>query len=192
MREGLSSMKNNKTKVLAFCGICIALNMILGFVGASMKLPFYLDTIGTFLTAATFGPFYGAMVGGITNVVSALILGPKDIPFALVSIAIGLIVGFVSKKTKSYDLKTAIICGLVCGVVAPMIGTPIGVAVYGGLTGTVGDILFMALKQGGANIFAASFIPKLINNLMDKVLASLLVYFVIKKMPKQYQPNLEK
>ena len=175
-------MKNNKTQMLAFCGISIALNMVLGFVGSSLKLPFYLDTIGTFFTAAAFGPFYGAMVGGITNVISALILGPKDIPFALVSIAIGLIVGFVCKKTKSYDLKTAIICGLVCGVVAPMIGTPIG---------TVGDILFLALKQGGANIFAASFIPKLINNLMDKMLASLLVFLVIKKLPKQYQPNLE-
>ena len=184
-------MKNNKTQMLAFCGISIALNMVLGFVGSSLKLPFYLDTIGTFFTAAAFGPFYGAMVGGITNVISALILGPKDIPFALVSIAIGLIVGFVCKKTKSYDLKTAISCGLVCGVVAPMIGTPIGVAVYGGLTGTVGDILFLALKQGGANIFAASFIPKLINNLMDKMLASLLVFLVIKKLPKQYQPNLE-
>ena len=105
-----------------------------------MKLPFYLDTIGTFLTAAVFGPFYGAVVGGLTNIISALILGPKDIPFALVSIAIGLIVGFVVKGRKNYDLKTAIICGLVCGVVAPLIGTPIGIAVYGGLTGTVGDV----------------------------------------------------
>ena len=171
-------MQNKKTSTLAFCGICIALNMVLGFVGASMKLPFYLDTIGTFLTAAVFGPFYGAVVGGLTNIISALILGPKDIPFALVSIAIGLIVGFVVKGRKNYDLKTAIICGLVCGVVAPLIGTPIGIAVYGGLSGT--------------SIFAASFIPKLINNLMDKTLASLLVFLVIKKLPQQFKPNLEK
>ena len=178
-------LQNKKTSTLAFCGICIALNMVLGFVGASMKLPFYLDTIGTFLTAAVFGPFYGAVVGG-------LILGPKDIPFALVSIAIGLIVGFVVKGRKNYDLKTAIICGLVCGVVAPLIGTPIGIAVYGGLTGTVGDVLFLFLKQSGTSIFAASFIPKLINNLMDKTLASLLVFLVIKKLPQQFKPNLEK
>ena len=145
-------MQNKKTSTLAFCGICIALNMVLGFVGASMKLPFYLDTIGTFLTAAVFGPFYGAVVGGLTNIISALILGPKDIPFALVSIAIGLIVGFVVKGRKNYDLKTAIICGLVCGVVAPLIGTPIGIAVYGGLTGTVGDVLFLFLKQSGTSI----------------------------------------
>lgn len=166
--------------------------MVLGFVGASMKLPFYLDTIGTFLTAAVFGPFYGAVVGGLTNIISALILGPKDIPFALVSIAIGLIVGFVVKGRKNYDIKTAIICGLVCGVVAPLIGTPIGIAVYGGLTGTVGDVLFLFLKQSGTSIFAASFIPKLINNLMDKTLASLLVFLVIKKLPQQFKPNLEK
>ena len=167
-------LQNKKTSTLAFCGICIALNMVLGFVGASMKLPFYLDTIGTFLTAAVFGPFYGAVVG------------------ALVSIAIGLIVGFVVKGRKNYDLKTAIICGLVCGVVAPLIGTPIGIAVYGGLTGTVGDVLFLFLKQSGTSIFAASFIPKLINNLMDKTLASLLVFLVIKKLPQQFKPNLEK
>ena len=132
------------------------------------------------------------MVGGLTNIISALILGPKDIPFALVSIAIGLIVGFVVKGRKNYDLKTAIICGLVCGVVAPLIGTPIGIAVYGGLTGTVGDVLFLFLKQSGTSIFAASFIPKLINNLMDKTLASLLVFLVIKKLPQQFKPNLEK
>lgn len=70
-----------------------------------MKLPFYLDTIGTFLTAAVFGPFYGAVVGGLTNIISALILGPKDIPFALVSIAIGLIVGFVVKGRKTMTSK---------------------------------------------------------------------------------------
>ena len=89
-------------------------------------------------------------------------------------------------------MKTAILCGIVCGVVAPLIGTPIGIAVYGGLTGTVGDVLFLFLKQSGTSIFAASFIPKLTNNLLDKTLASLLVFLLIKKMPAQYQPFSKK
>ncbi len=185
-------MKQRKTTILTFCGICIALNMVLGYLGAALKLPFYLDTIGTFFTAAMFGPFYGAAVGGLTNIISALILGPQDIPFALVSVAVGLIVGFVAKKNQNYNLKTAILCGIVCGVVAPLIGTPIGIAVYGGLTGTVGDVLFLFLKQSGTSIFAASFIPKLTNNLLDKTLASLLVFLLIKKMPAQYQPFSKK
>lgn len=185
-------MKNSKTTVLTFCGICIALNMVLGFVGSASNLPFYLDTIGTFFVAVMYGPFYGAVVGGITNVVSALILGPKDIPFALVSIAVGLIVGFISHKNRNYNLKTAILCGIVCGVIAPVIGTPIGVAVYGGLTGTVSDVMLLFLKQSGMSIFAASFIPKLFNNLLDKTLASLLVYLLLKKMPAQYAPKWEK
>ena len=110
-------MKQRKTTILTFCGICIALNMVLGYLGAALKLPFYLDTIGTFFTAAMFGPFYGAAVGGLTNIISALILGPQDIPFALVSVAVGLIVGFVAKKKSklqsenSNPLRYCLRCG---------------------------------------------------------------------------------
>ena len=45
------------------------------------------------------------------------------------------------------------------------------------------DILVMALKNAGSSIFAASFIAKIGNNLLDKVGTCVLAYFLIKSLP---------
>lgn len=182
-------MKNNSKKII-ICGLCIAINIVLGILTSFWKLPLYLDTIGTVFTAIYFGPVIGATVGGLTNIISSLIMGNvKGIPFLLVSVVIGLIVGFIAKKF-TWDFKTALITGLLLSVVAPLIGTPIGILVYGGLTGTISDVLVIWLKNSGASIFAASFIPKIFNNFWDKTGTCLLVYLLIKSLPKQYKPNV--
>ncbi len=179
-------MTNSKTRILVLSAIAIACNIVLGIVTSSLKLPLYLDTIGTVFIAACAGPWYGAAVGGLTNLLTGLLFSPKDIPFMLVSIVIGIAVGFIVKKF-GYGLPVAIVTGLLLSVVAPLIGTPIGIWVYGGLTGTGMDFLFIWLKESGNSIFVSSFIPKIINNLLDKTGTCLLVYFLLKALPAQYK-----
>lgn len=170
------------------CGLAIAINIVLGIVAAAIKFPIYLDTIGTIFIAIYFGPWYGAAVGGATNFLTALLNGMTDMPFMLVSIAIGLVVGFIFRKAK-ITLINVIIAGVIVGIVAPVIGTPIGIAVYGGLTGTVSDVAVLWLKQSGADIFTASFLPKLFNNLLDKVGSCLIIFLLIKALPGSMRPK---
>lgn len=179
-------MATTKTRVLVLSAIAIACNIVLGIVTSALKIPLYLDTIGTVFIAVYAGPWYGAAVGGLTNLLTGIIFSPKDIPFLLVSVAIGLIVGYIAKKFP-YNLVVAIVTGLLLSVVAPLIGTPIGIWVYGGLTGTGMDFLVIWLKQSGNSIFVSSFIPKIINNLLDKTGTCLLVYFLLKGLPAQYR-----
>lgn len=178
--------QNNKTYALIFSSLAIALNIVLGTVSSMLNIPLlFLDTIGTIFTAAIFGPLYGALTGGLTNIVQGIITNPKNIPFALVNIAIGLIVGLIAKKWK-FNYKTAIITGLILAVVAPLIGTPIAVYVYGGITGDFNDIFFTWLVQSGQEIFAAAFIPRITSNIVDKIFSCVIVAFLIKRMPKKY------
>lgn len=171
------------TTKMVFCGLAIALNIVLGIVTTAIKFPFYLDVIGTIFIAILFGPWYGSTVGGITNLLTSIFSGSfSSVPFMLVSIAIGLIVGFTFRKI-NFTFSNAIFVGIVIGIVAPIIGTPIGIAVYGGLTGTVSDVAVMFLKQSGTSIFTASFIPKLFNNLLDKTGSMILVYLLITSLP---------
>lgn len=180
-------MTQNKTKVLVMCSLAVAINIILGNITSALKLPLYLNTLGTVLMAVYFGPWHGAAVGGLSNFISSMLTNPKALPFLLVNVVIGLFVGFVTKKYR-YDFKTASIIGLILGIVAPLIGTPIGIWVYGGLTGTVSDVVVLLLKESGTSIFAASFIARLGNNLMDKIGTCLLAYFILKGLPSQYKP----
>ena len=185
------------TTRLVLCGLAIALNIVLGIVTAALKFPFYLDVMGTIFIAIYFGPWYGAVVGALTNILTSLFSGSfTGMPFMLVSIVVALIVGFVFRKVK-FNFVTALIVGIltgiaariITGIAAPVVGTPIGIAVYGGLTGTISDVAVMFLKQSGAGIFAASFIPKLFNNLLDKIGSILIVYLVVLSLPGNLKPK---
>lgn len=175
-------MKNRKVYIMTFCGISIAINIVLGIVTSALKAPFYLDTLGTVLTAVILGPIPGAIVGALTNIITGFIYSIKDIPFLIVNVVVALVVGYAAKKFK-FNIVTAVICGLILSIVCPLIGTPIGILIYGGLTGTISDIIVVALKSSGSSIFAASFIAKIGNNLLDKVGTCLIAYVLITRLP---------
>lgn len=168
---------------LVFSAICIAVNLVLGTIVQSLKIPLiFLDTLGTILSAVMFGPFWGGTVGLLTNIIQGMITNPKNIPFAVVNLAIGLIVGYIAKRY-TFNWVTALLTGLVLAVVAPLIGTPIAIWVYGGLTGGGTDILFLWLLKSGQKIFTAAFIPRITGNIVDKVTCALLVASLVRYFP---------
>ena len=57
----------SNTSILMLSALAIALNIVLGIITSSLRLPLYLDTIGTVFIAIYFGPWYGAAVGGLSN-----------------------------------------------------------------------------------------------------------------------------
>jgi energy-coupling factor transport system substrate-specific component len=179
----------SKTTKLALCALCIAVNIVLGSTVGALNLPFYGDTLGTIFTAIFFGPVLGAVVGFLSSFLKDLLSsGMQNLPFALVNIMIGLVVGFIFMKTKLTLIKSFLV-GLLLSFLCALVGTPIGIAIYGGLTGTVSDVFVLFLKQSGASIFAASFIPKVLNNLIDKVGSCLIAYAIIKALPAKMKPT---
>ena len=172
------------TKKLTFSAMCVVVNLVLGTVMGMIQIPLlFLDTIGTILGAVVLGPLWGALIGGCSNLVLGVISDPTNIPFAIVNIATGLIVGFMAKKG-NFGYKKAIITGIILAVVCPMIGTPISVYMFGGLSGSGADLLVGALLQAGQQIFTAAFIPRILSNIVAKPLACLFVVLFISKMPK--------
>ena len=137
------------------------------------------------MVAVLFGPVWGALVGLVTNLLLGILVDPTNIPFALVNIAIGIIVGLIFKKFE-FNLVTAIVTGLIISVVAPLIGTPIALFLFGGITGGFSDVLFAWLLASGQEIFTAAFIPRILSNVVDKTLSCVLIYFVIKKIPATF------
>lgn len=185
-------MNSNKTTyALVFASIGIVINIVFGTIVSMIKIPLlFLDTIGTIFVAVILGPVYGAISGGLTNIIQGMITNPKSIPFALVNITIGLIVGFIAKKYK-FNYKIAVITGLILSVSAPLIGTPIAVWVFGGLTGGGTDIVFTWLVQSGQKIFTAAFIPRITGNFIDKIASCILVAFLIQRLPKDLLNRFE-
>ena len=127
-------MKNRKVYVTTFCGVAVAMNIVLGIITSALGIPLYLDTLGTVLSAAILGPVPGIIVGALSNIITGLIYSVSDIPFCLVNMAVGLIVGLVAHKVakinestdKKYVFKWSVIAsvaGLAFNVIAdPVVG----------------------------------------------------------------------
>lgn len=177
-------MQNKKSLILTFGAMSIALNVVLGTVVSALKIPLlFLDTIGTVLMAVLFGPWWGALVGFLTNVVMGVTTGPTAIFFGIVSVAIALVVGFMARKFDFTKWYTAVLTGLLLSVVAPLIGTPISVALFGGLNGSGMDIVVLWLRASGESVFASTFISRITGNFVDKIVTALLVMFLVTKLP---------
>lgn len=66
-----------------------AVNFVGGQLASILKLPMYLDTIGTIFAAMLCGPWVGAVTGGLTNVVTG-IANPVNFAFIPVNVITGI------------------------------------------------------------------------------------------------------
>lgn len=174
---------NKNTLSITISALGIGLNIILATLAKTFNIPFlFLDTIGTILSGALLGPFFGAITGLITNVITAMVNNPVELPFAIVNMTIGIVVGIISKKF-GFSIKTAILTGILLAILAPLIGTPIAVSLFGGLAGGSMDILTGWLVKSGQRIFTAAFIPRIMSNLIDKIVSCVIVAMIIDKLP---------
>lgn len=87
------------TRVVVLMPVAIAINIVLGAtVQEALKLPIYLDSIGTILVGVLAGPLAGALTGVLSNLIWGYLLpspiGSSTIaPFAITAGVIGLLAG---------------------------------------------------------------------------------------------------
>jgi energy-coupling factor transport system substrate-specific component len=175
---------NSLSLLLTVSALAVVLNVLGGTLVGLLALPFlFLDTIGTFLVSALFGIRWGILVGVVSNLVLGVTSGPSAIPFALVQVAIAVIVGGISNRW-GYTIKTALIAGGIVAIVAPLIGAAIAIAIFGGLTGGAIDVLVLWLEQAGQGVFGAAFWPRLGSNLVDKILTAFVTLAILKAIPE--------
>jgi hypothetical protein len=99
--ESISSQFDTRTIVLI--PIAIAINIILGqTVAAALKVPIYLDSIGTILVGVLAGPIAGAVTGGLANLIWTYVLPAPfhsdfAAPFFIVAVEIGLLAGIFGR-----------------------------------------------------------------------------------------------
>ena len=88
------------TRTIVLIPVAIAINIVLGqTVGTALRLPIYLDSIGTILVGVIAGPIAGAATGILSNVAWTFLLQGTPFgsayawPFAIVAAEIGFVAG---------------------------------------------------------------------------------------------------
>ena len=118
------------TATLVLMAVAIAINVAVGSLTFALRLPIYLDSIGTVLVGVLAGPWAGALTGLLSNLIWSILpipggAGPNAAFFAPVAAVIGLMAGFWGSRgvfrLRTDDARVGGFLALATGIAATLI-----------------------------------------------------------------------
>lgn len=184
-KEKKYSIKKDFTMLaLLLIPIAVAINFAGGQLASVLKIPLYLDTIGTIFVAMLCGPWVGGLAGLVTNLVLG-IANPIFIPFAIVNVAVGLVTGFLARKNMFSIWWKWIISMVLMALASIITAAPIVVLMFGGVTSSGTSLITATLMATGSNIWSAVISTELVFTVLDRIISFFIVFAIIKVIPER-------
>ncbi len=181
-----------KRSVPQMCVIALAavLNIVGGNIALMLRLPIYLDSVGTMLAAALFGPVCG-MIPGIA---SAVISGVTTDVYAFYFLPVQLVIGFVTgiayriwKPGNWREMWKIIPAALMISIPGTIVSSAITALVFGGITSSGSTVLVQLLHGMGIDMTASVCIVQGITDLADRVVSLCLTAVMVSALPVSWR-----
>lgn len=179
--------------------VCIALNVALGTLINLIRVPIYLDAVGTVIFALLFHRFgwrgflWSCAVGAFSFGLSGILFNPVLLWFIPTQLAIAtycyLLAGPVLRDSLVERPATwplylrVLLLGLGLGIVAGTVSAPIIALVFGGITGAGASIITAVLLKAGDTLFKSVLASGLASEPLDKLLQLSLAVILIRLTP---------
>ena len=171
-------------RLVSMIPVALVLNIVVGQIIGSVGIPLYLDSTGTVLVAALAGPWAGIATGVLSSLVWSA-FNPSVLPFAATSAAVGGLAGVAIKHGALKNIATVLLSGAVIGIVVGMLAAPVAAFVYGGTAGVGTGTVVLLLREMGHSLLQSVTLQSFISDPLDKALVMLLVWLVLKSLPKR-------
>jgi energy-coupling factor transport system substrate-specific component len=180
-----------KTKWNAACFVlipaCIGINYLGKLFASVLKLPLWLDSIGTCIGGILGGPIIGGICGAANNLIFGFTTGDSiTLVYALTSLGIGAAAGIMGRLGHMRTLPGALLTACVAGLTAVVISTPLNLIFWGGTTGNIwGDAVFAWSQASGLPVILGSFLDEVVVDIPDKFITLLIVFTIVKGLPRK-------
>lgn len=189
------------TPRLILIALGAALNFSIGTIVYLIKLPIFLDSIGTILVALLLAPlrmpaFLCAWAAGWVSLAVSGLINPFLPWFAITDVAIAavaavLVVGaaetFRKSPLRSIPFAARIaLCGIVLGIVSAVVSAPVVVYLFGGVTGSGSAFVVAFFLKTGQHLMSAAMLSGLANDPPDKILQVLVAALLYRATPSDF------
>ena len=182
----------NKTvnvKNITLISMGIALNVVGAFIALNLRLPIYLDSIGTILIACMLGPKYAVITGVGGSLVSGMTFDIYSLYFAPVQITTGFLAGLMYKKGMLKGVKT-LLGTFIFTLPTSIISATIAAFLFGGVTSSGSSYIVQILSHFNVPVVVGVFVTQVFTDYADKFLAVVLVGIVVNSMPKALKTSM--
>ncbi|MCR5520472.1 MAG: HD domain-containing protein [Lachnospiraceae bacterium] len=189
--QNTAKIKKYTGLILVYIGF-ILINILFNRVCGLLGVPLYLDCIGTLLAAALGGFFPGIIVGYVTNLINAS-GSPETAFYSFISVLIAVAGAYFAYKGYFKKVWKTLLTIPVFAWIGGGLGSLLTYLLYGFGMGEGISAPFAAalLENGTLNVFWAQLISDFTLDLIDKAITVLLVYALLRLVPKKISESLE-
>lgn len=162
-------MKKMTTYKICLIAFAICINFIGGQIALLLKLPIYLDSIGTVFVAATLGPFYGMLPNLLSGLLMGMTVDVYSLYYAPVGIVLGFVTGLVYRKwqPKNWNIIPA---AILITLPSTIISSCITAFLFGGITSSGSTILVQILSRTPLGLVGSCFVIQFITDYIDRLI----------------------
>ena len=176
--------RNITPPVFSLMTVGVAINLGMGQVVALLKMPLYLDSLGTVIVAAMCGIIPAMITGIISNLLASAVFSPAMMFFIPTMLVIALLAGILTRKGFFLRWWKAVLGGVFVGVCAAVVSAPISAYLFGGITLAGTDFLVLYFRATGEELLQAVLYQGLASDPIDKGITFLLAFVILSKMPR--------
>jgi energy-coupling factor transport system substrate-specific component len=187
------------TPRLVAIALCAALNFAIGNIVYLIKLPIYLDSIGTILCALA-AIACAFIAGFISALLTGLILNPFLPWFSLTVLSIAIVSALLTARgTETFRARPVpivpfvskvLLYGLVTGVVSAVVSAPVVVYLFGGVTGSGSTFVVALFLKTGQQLLDSVVLAGLATDPIDKIVEVLLAALLYRATPREFIATL--
>lgn len=185
--------KKNYISPQKICAVAVAIviNLIGGQLALMLKLPIYLDSIGTIFIGAILGPVYGMIPNLLSGVIMGMTVDVYSLYYAPVGMIVGLVAGLVCHK-KLPNKAWGLLAALIITVPGTILSSCITAFLFGGITSSGSTILVQLLEKTPLSMTASVFIVQFFTDYLDRVIALYLALVIFKALPTSLKEKIKR
>lgn len=166
-------MKQIQTRLsvlqMCFVALCAVLNIAGANLALLLRIPLYLDTLGTFLAALLLGPVWGMVPGLISGLLTGMTTDVYSFFYLPVQLVTGLMAGLlVHEKTFRAEKFRLLLYALGITLPGTVVSASITAFLFGGITSSGSAVLVQVLHRLGLGLTASVFCVQLLTDYLDR------------------------
>ncbi|HEO0347150.1 TPA: ECF transporter S component [Streptococcus agalactiae] len=180
-------MTKSPDRLISFISIAIAINLVGANLALFLRLPIYLDTIGTLLIAVILGPWYAASTAFLSALINWMTTDIFSLYYSPVAIVVAIITGILIKR--NCKPSSLLWKSLIISLPGTIIASVITVILFKGITSSGSSIIAQFLHGIGLDMTSSLILVQVGTDYMDRLISLILVFSTITLLKKQ-SPNL--
>ncbi|HEN7622735.1 TPA: ECF transporter S component [Streptococcus agalactiae] len=180
-------MTKSPARLISFISIAIAINLIGANLALFLRLPIYLDTIGTLLIAVILGSWYAASTAFLSALINWMTTDIFSLYYSPVAIVVAIITGILIKR--NCKPSSLLWKSLIISLPGTIIASVITVILFKGITSSGSSIIAQFLHGIGLDMTSSLILVQVGTDYIDRLISLILVFSTITLL-KKHSPNL--